>query len=354
MTALVPTKGHIELIKFASNIANEVAVLIQGRTFEPISIDSRYDGILEEIKKYSDNVKVIAWTNDDAPQVPDPSKETTPGADTTFWLHWRDEILKQVDVGGDDVIVASEHYGSVLADYLNCSFMPFDIAREFFPIKGADVREDVYKNWDKIAPAFRKYLTYNFVMFGQESVGKTTLAKKLASHINGLYVPEYARGYLETVGSELSLSKMEHIARGQMALEKSALENPDYSVRVFDTDILSTIGYYRIYNGNYKPTEIERYLYDHFVATESYKIYILLPDNIPFEPDSLRYGGDKRESTYQFWKDLLDEFGCEYYEANDIKALYGSALDRTLTMGRLIEHTQSLLANRIRNFKRET
>ena len=36
-------------------------------------------------------------------------------------------------------------------------------------------------------------------------------------------------------------------------------------------------------------------------------------DQIPFEQDPLRYGGDVRESKTQFWVDLLEEFGCNYY-----------------------------------------
>ena len=35
------------------------------------------------------------------------------------------------------------------------------------------------------------------VLFGPESTGKTTLAKQLAKHYNTVWVPEYAREYLQ-------------------------------------------------------------------------------------------------------------------------------------------------------------
>jgi hypothetical protein len=35
-------------------------------------------------------------------------------------------------------------------------------------------------------------------------------------------------------------------------------------------------------------------------------------DSIPFEPDPLRYGDGKRESTKQFWIDLLQEYDCNF------------------------------------------
>jgi nicotinamide riboside kinase len=40
--------------------------------------------------------------------------------------------------------------------------------------------------------------------------------------------------------------------------------------------------------------------------------YIVMNDQIPFEADPLRYGGDKRESQTQFWIELLEEFDCAY------------------------------------------
>ena len=35
------------------------------------------------------------------------------------------------------------------------------------------------------------------VLFGPESTGKTTLSKALARHYNSVWVPEYAREYLQ-------------------------------------------------------------------------------------------------------------------------------------------------------------
>lgn len=40
--------------------------------------------------------------------------------------------------------------------------------------------------------------------------------------------------------------------------------------------------------------------------------YIVMNDQIPFEADPLRYGGDKRESKTEFWIRLLEEFDCDY------------------------------------------
>lgn len=313
-TMLVPTIGHLELIKFAYNIAGEVEVLIQGRSFEPVPVRDRANAIIGDFKGNYPRVYVHAWNNDAAPQNPDPALEINPGDDVEFWNHWANEIRKVVPkIQPNDVIVASEPYGAVLARYLGCAFMPFDIKREMLNVKGTNVRNYLYSSWDFISPTFRvENLKMNLVMFGQESVGKTTLARECSKWFtDAQFVPEYARGYLETVGAEITEQKMMDISIGQSALEKSALLNPNYQFTFLDTDILSTIGYYRIF---YKSKEYEQHLYPIFKRLKKYKTYVLLPDDIPFEEDILRYGGDVRESTYQFWKDLLEEFECDYFE----------------------------------------
>lgn len=308
-TMLVPTIGHLALIKFAAEIADNVHVLIQGRSFEPVSIGTRRFAVGCDMLEY-DNVNTYGWNDDSAPQNPDPAKEINPGDDVEFWNHWVNNIRSVVDVGPNDAIVASEEYGAVLARYLGCQFIPFDIDRTLYPVKGTDVREDIFGSWDQISPTFRVLYKHHFVMFGQESVGKTTLAASVAcklDHYRMTFVPEYARPYLEIplVGPDVTEEKMRNIALGQMAYETLIDNDPDNSGGVFDTDIMSTIGYYRMFMG------VKPGIPHYSVPT---KTYILLPDDIPFEPDILRYGGDKRESSYQFWKDLLDEYMLHYVE----------------------------------------
>lgn len=98
------------------------------------------------------------------------------------------------------------------------------------------------------------------------------------------------------------------IVLGQLAYENMGQSCPNNKGCAFDTDILSTLGYYRIFMGK-EPSILKDLL-----PGRSNKLYVLVPDDIPFEPDILRYGGNKRESTYNFWQELLDEFKCEYVE----------------------------------------
>lgn len=307
MTALVPTLGHRYLIDFARNFVGPsgfVSVLVCGLKDEPIDIQTRVRAFMDEFE-YCKNVVIVAGNMDGMPQLPE--------EDENFWDKWAKPLsaMKANEEEWDNYIIASETYGIKLAEVLNCDFVPCNIYREIYPIKGTYVRENIIHNFDKIMPAMKKELIQNFILFGAESTGKTTMARRLANKFHGYFVPEWAREYLETCGAELTEKKMENIFLAQYASELHVEVNAHKSPFIFrDTNVLSTIGYYRLLN-----MPIPEEFMD--LAKTSYKkmtndFYFVMNSGIPFEPDPLRYGGDKRESSDQFWIDILKEFKCNY------------------------------------------
>jgi HTH-type transcriptional repressor of NAD biosynthesis genes len=297
LTAIVPTIGHEFLINFCANLAVDgtAHVILCTREGEP-SPTARYNAI-----KASIPVRVhLHWVHGDIPQ--------NPSDHTDFWNVWAGVVRSKVEVGPTDTFVASELYGLDMAQALGCRFVPCDIARQVVPTKGTLVRNDILSRWNEMMPEFRKQFTTTITTFGPESVGKTTLAKSLAARLNGRYVPEWAREYLETVGPEVTDEKMRVIGRAQCAMEDAAAMTYDGPFVVQDTDLLSTIGYYKIYGGPQKDVDA---LTNVFRVRKS-DLYVLLPDTIPFTPDVLRYGVDKRESTTEWWENLLKDFGCDY------------------------------------------
>jgi len=65
------------------------------------------------------------------------------------------------------------------------------------------------------------------VLYGPESTGKTTLAKALAAHYRTLWVPEFARSYLQEKWDRqktvCTLADLPIIAQGQLAAENAAI-----------------------------------------------------------------------------------------------------------------------------------
>jgi nicotinamide riboside kinase len=143
-------------------------------------------------------------------------------------------------------------------------------------------------------------------IFGAESTGKTTLSKQLARVLGGDWKEEFARPYLEQTGQDVTNASMRAIWRGQKVLQLQARRSHAACV-IQDTDLFSTVGYWRL--PHVEPV-IGPCPQDLVLDAQELRtgLYIITPSNIPFEPDILRYGGDKRESPDAYWITL-----CKHY-----------------------------------------
>jgi len=308
MTALVPTVGHRALADFCLNLSNVQGgyahIIIGTQPEEPVSFSMRFSAFEDAFPNYQ--YFRLHNYHEKAPQSPEEMPEG-------FWEYWRDVVVKLVGpVEPDDIFVASELYGIDMARVLGCKFMPFNRYRDMLKIKGTDVRQDLLGRFADIMPEFQHNIRKTVTLFGQESCGKTTMAKRLAKEMNGTFVPEWAREYLETVGIETTDERMLDIVYGQAAIQGAAkgIENKPWIFQ--DTDLLSTVGYYHIYGGAARRPEDLKTCQWLFDCSKS-DMYIVMNDRIPFEQDQLRYGGDRRESSKGFWIELLEKNNCNYY-----------------------------------------
>jgi len=295
MTAMPPTKGHIALIEFAARVGESVEVYLQTQPGEPF-IQERYSALVEATRHMS--TVSIHRMHKTLPQEPDEETESM------FWDMWAG-FLHDWGITEDDYIVASEGYGKELAKITGSTFIPFDMDRDVVHTKATLVREMPFDHFDQIIPEFQKYLRVRVTIFGAESTGKTTLARALAEDLGGLFLPEWARPYLETVGPEITHDKMQNIHTGQRALQMSAEKLAvDKPVIVQDTDLYSTLGYWEANTWSIenkgKPSTPGAMLASD-ARTHMSDLYIITRSNIPFEPDQLRYGVDKRELSDEWW-----------------------------------------------------
>lgn len=148
------------------------------------------------------------------------------------------------------------------------------------------------------------------VLYGPESSGKTTLAKKLAVHYNTLCVPEFSRDYLqEKWDREKLICGMEDIlpiAAGQMQLENALLERCN-KLLICDTNLLETVVYSQAYfNGYCEPLLLKQALKAH------YHLYFLTYIDVPWVADDLRDKPAEREEMFQRFKETLDFYDKPY------------------------------------------
>lgn len=306
MTAMPPTKGHMNLIRFAASLpVSGVTVLVCTQPHEPYAWE-RYDAVQEACRNlnyYDGATQVTAkHLNRELEQ-----NAQTPG----FWPMW-DEIMKEHGFKPGDFCVSSEAYGATLAGRLQGHFVPYDPQRELYYTKATNVRENMVQYFNDILPEFQKYLVTRITVFGAESTGKTTLSKELAEVVNGHWIYEWARPFLELTQKPINAATMGEIWRGQNATQKHAGMFSDKPFIIQDTDLFSTIGYWDQPHWRKDLGMSPEALHADAWATKS-DLYLMTSERcVPFEPDPLRYGIDKRESGDAYWERLLQSHALPY------------------------------------------
>jgi len=148
------------------------------------------------------------------------------------------------------------------------------------------------------------------VLFGPESTGKTTLSKALARHYNSVWVPEYAREYLQDKWNNerktCEPSDLLPIALGQMHLENE-LSQKTNTVLICDTNLLETKVYSEAYYlGSCDP------LLEKFAIKNEYDLYLLTYIDVPWEADDLRDKPNAREKMFQAFEGQLKKYNKPY------------------------------------------
>lgn len=148
------------------------------------------------------------------------------------------------------------------------------------------------------------------VLFGPESTGKTTLSRQLARYYNTVWVPEFARDYLQKKwNNERKTCQPEDIlpiATGQIALENKSAEKAD-KVLICDTDLLETKVYSEEYYGGFVDPKL-----DEAALKNTYDLYLLTYIDTPWEEDDLRDKPEERLEMFTAFENALKEYQRPY------------------------------------------
>lgn len=295
-----PTTGHLQLIQFAEQLADGgVEVIANTQPHEPMAYE-RVAALRLAIAHHGVKATV---THLDKAMEQDP---TSPG----FWDMWR-WLLKGLGVTPKDYLVASEAYGQRLAEITGAQFFPYDVDRTINSAKATPIRENPLEHFPDILPEFQSYLRTTVTIFGAESTGKTTLSQQLAKSLDAYWLFEYARPYLEKTVNEITPRSMTGIWNGQAALQRHGATLLDKPIVVQDTDLYSTVGYWQFPQWREQLGDCPEGLVRDAMALQS-DLYVVTQSNIPFEPDPLRYGGDTREGSDEYWLDVCKRYELPY------------------------------------------
>lgn len=142
-------------------------------------------------------------------------------------------------------------------------------------------------------------------LFGPESTGKTTLARRLADHFETVWVPEFARDFLLKNGNVFTPAEVRPLADGQLFIQKAAILQAKRVV-FLDTDLVTNALYSQYCFG-----EIPVWL-DEMARDNRPDFHFLLDTDLPWKADELRTHGEDRSAQMALWRWGLDHFDCRF------------------------------------------
>ena len=142
-------------------------------------------------------------------------------------------------------------------------------------------------------------------IIGPESTGKSTLAKYLASRYNGVLVPEFARGYMESLAPNYDYTYEDVVAIARHQVEEIA--SCSSTLAFFDTELIITKVWFLHKFGTCPDFVID--------AIQRYKmnVYLLCYPDMPWQPDPVRENPDIRDYLFDWYEREIQSLEVPYY-----------------------------------------
>jgi NadR type nicotinamide-nucleotide adenylyltransferase len=136
---------------------------------------------------------------------------------------------------------------------------------------------------------------------GPESTGKSELCKKLASHFKTVWVPEFAREYIDGLGRQYTIDDIVLIAKGQLREEETAAAEAERFL-FCDTELIVT----KVWS-EFKYGICDRWILEN-IRKHVYDLYLLCDIDIPWQEDRQREHPHKRRELFDIYFSELSTY----------------------------------------------
>lgn len=299
-----PHLGHLHLIDEAIKLSDEVHVIVCWNETQSIPPEWRFN-TLDKIYENQYKVKIHVANDKGMPQS---DKECqTKEEFYSYWVPFVNKFVKELDV-----VFTSEDYGDDFANYLGIKHHLVDKERIKYPISATKLKENPFDNWKFIPDVLKPKFVKRIALMGPESVGKSTLTKKLSEHYNTNYLEEWGRVIYERNGNHVDLEDFITISKERMEKEDELILK---SNKIFFTDTEDITTY--LFSKMYYPDDWFKIKYWFNYALTShpkYDLYILLKPDCDGVQDGTRSFLEKRSEHYQNIKSELIERKLNFVE----------------------------------------
>lgn len=144
------------------------------------------------------------------------------------------------------------------------------------------------------------------VITGPECTGKSTLASQLAAHYHTIFIPEYARAYVENLHRPYTYEDVLHIAATQVRQKNEQSQLPHRIVFLDTYLVITKVWMDLLYNTH--PAWM-----DDELTRRDIGLYLLCNTDIAWEPDPVREnGGPVREELFNRYRQELERYGLNF------------------------------------------
>ena len=295
-----PHAGHVTLIQSARSLVDELTVLLCSQADDPIPGELRH----RWMKDLFPDCRLL-WHSQAAPQ--------QPSDDVNFWPKWQ-KIITRHHNEPIDYVFAGENYGAELAKHVGGIFVPLGgriLKADQNGIGGLSasaIRAAPWSYWDYLPQPVRNHFALTICLHGIESVGKSTLAERLAEHYRTTLVPEYGRSHCEAHGTDCREDDLMLIGEAQQAMIVAARPWSN-RLLITDTDALMTAAWSQMMIG---------YMPDQLLCHRKADLYLMLAPDAPFVDDGTRVykTPEQRERFHRIAHDALALSQANYVEIN--------------------------------------
>lgn len=148
-------------------------------------------------------------------------------------------------------------------------------------------------------------------ILGPESTGKSELAKKLADHFNTIWIPEFAREYIEKLDKPYTYEDVCSIAKTQIEQEIKYELDTTHEFIFFDTDLIITKVWFEYCYNHIPNFLIER------MKSNYFDLYLLCAPDLPWVPDPVREHGEDREYFFNLYLSDIEQTSKPYVIINN-------------------------------------
>jgi len=235
-----------------------------------------------ELFKDDDNVYVDMIDETDVPRYPNGWREWLKMAYKIYSDATHEEMIRTWYVGEED-------YKKELEDRTMDNVVLLD--RNILNISATDIRDNPLKHWNYITRPFRRHFSFNILVTGSASNGKTTLVRDLARTLGSPFTDEYARRYEEESNvrdEELVANDFHYLASGQFKNNKEAIMSPaNNGIFIADTDVLTTKCYSKVYLSKEEHEKLVP-MYDLMASKQKWDLILFIPPTTEYVDDGFR------------------------------------------------------------------